>query len=784
MKIPANILTLLLLILLVPSKSQGQLIITEVQSSNSALTFDFDEYDWVEIYNAGSTDIDLTGYYMSDNPDNLLKSQLSVYVGPLPSDMDPVLKAGEFTLVFCSNTDVADINRHFDYFHTNFKLSSEGEEIHLSAPDGSLISSLVFPALSQNESYGFNTNGDLGYFSVATPEAENGNDNFSLTTATLTAPVVDLPSQIFTTSQQVTFVSAEPGTIYYTLDGSNPTVNSTQYTGAFSVSATTVVKSILIQSDTGETSRFGMRTLLFDKSHDLGIVSLTTENFTRFGSSGDYRKPVFNGRVWVELIEPDNSTSIAQYADYTASGRTSGHVPPMNGKLRTKEKYGDEVFSNRGGAIFPNKQHIEDVFGFAIRNGSQDWNAANMRDVFGTALITEGSLVDYGFEDNRRVVVYVNGEYQGVLSITEDDDDDFVENNYQGQNITTQYDLDSLTTFIEHSVDFTNETERNSLLEKINIRDYHFFNFHLAYGDMTNETGALHYVTEGEKADWVIHDEDTSFNINPLFAVRDFTIGTPLEYPFTELKADDYEPFKEDLIQSFCAYANFMYDDARVLEILNAQEAAIESEMEATIQHHKDYIAERAGLGITFFRDGVPVDDLAAWKSEVQVIRDFVTGRLDNLFSDLQARYGLEAPENFEISSSDYDMGCVRVQGVKLREETMTGQFFKDLPIELIAEPNAGFQFSHWEGVSTSTDTQITATINTSSQITAVFEAILPPVLLGDCDVNGVVNFSDISPFITILLSSNFVEQADCNQNGVVDFSDISPFITILLSGQ
>ena len=104
MKIPANILTLLLLILLVPSKSQGQLIITEVQSSNSALTLDFDEYDWVEIYNAGSTDIDLTGYYMSDDPDNLLKSQLSVHVGPLPGDLDPVLKAGEFTLVFCSNT--------------------------------------------------------------------------------------------------------------------------------------------------------------------------------------------------------------------------------------------------------------------------------------------------------------------------------------------------------------------------------------------------------------------------------------------------------------------------------------------------------------------------------------------------------------------------------------------------------------------------------------------------------------------------------------------------------
>ena len=56
------------------------------------------------------------------------------------------------------------------------------------------------------------------------------------------------------------------------------------------------------------------------------------------------------------------------------------------------------------------------------------------------------------------------------------------------------------------------------------------------------------------------------------------------------------------------------------------------------------------------------------------------------------------------------------------------------------------------------------------------------PCLLGDCDLNGVVNFSDIAPFIMILQSGSFLKQADCNQDDVVDFSDIPAFIAILAS--
>jgi len=57
---------------------------------------------------------------------------------------------------------------------------------------------------------------------------------------------------------------------------------------------------------------------------------------------------------------------------------------------------------------------------------------------------------------------------------------------------------------------------------------------------------------------------------------------------------------------------------------------------------------------------------------------------------------------------------------------------------------------------------------------------VQPEVLLGDCNLDGTVNFSDIPAMIEILTSGGFIEQADCNEDGVVNFSDITSFIGIL----
>ena len=57
--------------------------------------------------------------------------------------------------------------------------------------------------------------------------------------------------------------------------------------------------------------------------------------------------------------------------------------------------------------------------------------------------------------------------------------------------------------------------------------------------------------------------------------------------------------------------------------------------------------------------------------------------------------------------------------------------------------------------------------------------AVLETVL-GDASLNGVVDFLDIGPFISILSTGGFLDQADINQDGQVNFMDISPFIDLL----
>ena len=55
--------------------------------------------------------------------------------------------------------------------------------------------------------------------------------------------------------------------------------------------------------------------------------------------------------------------------------------------------------------------------------------------------------------------------------------------------------------------------------------------------------------------------------------------------------------------------------------------------------------------------------------------------------------------------------------------------------------------------------------------------------LLCDVNMDGVVDFFDISPFISALSDPMINLEADCNEDGVDNFLDIAPFINILAGG-
>lgn len=99
--------------------------------------------DWIELYNPGTDNISLEGWFLTDAPTELSKWRFPAVT----------LSAKGFLVVFCSGKDLRDPGSKL---HTNFKLASSGEFIAIVRPDGTVEDQIApfFPALAPGVSYG------------------------------------------------------------------------------------------------------------------------------------------------------------------------------------------------------------------------------------------------------------------------------------------------------------------------------------------------------------------------------------------------------------------------------------------------------------------------------------------------------------------------------------------------------------------------------------------------------------------------------------------------------
>lgn len=129
------------------------LIISEFMASNGStlLDEDGDSSDWLEIYNPTDAAINLDGWYLTDDADELTKWQFPAVT----------LDAGEFLVVFASGKDrTNDPNK----LHTNFKLDKDGEYLALVASDGVTIAyeyAPQYPEQLRDISYGLAQNSTM-----------------------------------------------------------------------------------------------------------------------------------------------------------------------------------------------------------------------------------------------------------------------------------------------------------------------------------------------------------------------------------------------------------------------------------------------------------------------------------------------------------------------------------------------------------------------------------------------------------------------------------------------
>ncbi len=152
-----------------PEPYRTEVVLSELQASNKATLRDADGdfSDWIELYNPSAEAQDIGGCWLSDSEGEPKKWQLP----------ELTLQSGEYLLIFCSKKD-----RTEGELHTNFKLSSDGDTLYLSSPEGDLLWQAGYESCPTDASVSFEDGkARAGYFPTpGWPNTDEGFESFSV----------------------------------------------------------------------------------------------------------------------------------------------------------------------------------------------------------------------------------------------------------------------------------------------------------------------------------------------------------------------------------------------------------------------------------------------------------------------------------------------------------------------------------------------------------------------------------------------------------------------------
>lgn len=198
-------------------------VINEICAKNTSFAAgDGNFYDWIELYNPSEQTVSLSGYGLSDKEGKPYK-----YTFPDNTSIG----AGERLIVFCDSL-IPEIPGQYT---AAFGLSTSGETLTLTAPDGTTSDTVTFGIMETNVTYGRVPDGSEDFAVMRmTPGAPNEkNDVISVD---VPEPVFSQTGGFYDSSFDLTITVPQGTTVYYTLDGSTPTTDSDAYTSPISVS--------------------------------------------------------------------------------------------------------------------------------------------------------------------------------------------------------------------------------------------------------------------------------------------------------------------------------------------------------------------------------------------------------------------------------------------------------------------------------------------------------------------------------------------------------------------
>ena len=733
----------------------AQLKINEYSCSNIAGPTDAygQQEDWVELYNTTATNINLTGWYLSDKASNPTKWQI-------PSG---TINANGFKMVYCSGRNTVNGQE----LHPNFKLTqTDNEWILISNTLGTIVDSIKIVRLTKsNHSVGRSTNGAIDWklFTTPTPNANNtGAVNFYTPT-----PVMSLASGFYPAAQSVTLTCSDPAaTIRYTTDGSVPVNTSTLYTGPIAINATTMLRARAFSIEL--TSFTASATFFINVNHTVPVVSIAGAGTGSLASllAGNAN---LNPQGFFELFEENGTFVDKGEGEFNKHGNDSWAYPQRGLDFIMKDQFGYNGDIDH--QIFPNKTRDE-FQRIILKPGASDNypfenGGAHIRDAFVHTLSQKAGL-KMDERTWRPCVLYVNGQYWGVYELREKVDDHDFTNYYADQDeYNVQYlktwggtwqeygapnaltDWNALRNYIasNNMGNAANFTYVDGQLNWESLVDYFVINSYIVNQDWLNWNTSwwrgLNPLGDKKRWRYTLWDMDASFGhyIN-YTGVPDVTanadpcnvenLPNPGGQGHTDIlqKLINENPIVEqyyitryiDLVNTYfsCTYMNQLLD----------------SMLTEIIPEMPGHVARWGGT-------------MAGWNNNVQDLKDFIDARCLALEQGLIDCYTLSGPYAVTFNVSPPLAGEIKVNSSWAPTYPWNTEYFGGISTNVIAKANPGFVFDRWTyttGPMSLAITEDTNGINIMGpeNITAVFIVDNP-----DLDGDGITNSDETTIYGT-----------------------------------
>lgn len=727
--------------------------ISELMAANtdSLLSPDYENYDdWIELSNSGDDAIDISGFFLTDAP----QSQPQKWVVP----ENTLIPAKGHIVIWADGHNFAG-----EALHTNFKLSQNGEEIALISPHGDVVDSLEYPKQIAGISYGLNDpqQNEYSFFGAPTPGESNIGRSFSSNDRAIKAEF-SLPAGRYNGNQLLVISANEPDSrISVTTDGSIPRDISSDTSVSLEITRSTTIRA-RVYSDNALPGKVKTRTYLIDEDSELAIISLTTDPRHLYNNeTGIYIADAEHNsqKGWerpahIEYFDEHKDLVLSQGTALEMYGNLSRTWPIKSLGLKAKEKYGAKNFDYP----FFEKALKNPLQSLVIRGTSFDQFKGYVRDPLMQSVIAGKMQLDH--QSHHPVVLYLNGEYQGLRYLRDRVNRDYLNSYYdldQNDTIINNFSVNRATQDIGQFQKINDYVATHDLRDEENYRylssqvDLNsFINFLITqiyagnFDSMGNNNKFWRDINQTLPWKWFLFDLDHSFSIcdkwgpdlNMLeFALENTEGKSWPNPPNTTLlfrKLIENPVFLSTFTQRLASHLNTTFDSERVIQLTDMFTDEIISEM-------PDHLAT---WGKVFQQSPVyfevcwttpevaaPVTNMEQWNTELARIKNFAAIRPNIIRSHLIERFGPNGSHdtngwvNLRINNADPDLGGIKIAGVALPQNTsFSGQWLMNIPLKLEAIPKNGRQFLRWQGDINSEESIIELILKTNTQLEAIFE--------------------------------------------------------------